>query len=818
MEKTRSHFRVSSALKNIIGKDLIVDNFVAIFELVKNSFDANAVNVEVEFTRITKSSDARKIVIRDDGKGMDLDDIENKWLFVAYSAKKEGTEDYRDEIKSQRVYAGAKGIGRFSCDRLGQKLNIYSRRSPNQNYSKLSVDWQDFELDMKDNFDNIGVVYEEVSDCPYPFDVGTVLEISDLRTNWNNQNLLQLRQSLEKLINPSQDNGRSPFSINLIAKDYLEYDKEQVELGNEFNVINGHVKNFLFEKLELKTTRIDVSISPDGKFITTELYDRGLFVYRLVEELNNEISYVLKNINFHLFSMNQSSKSLFTKYMGVRPVQFGSVFVYKNGFRIHPIGEVGRGDVFGLDGRKQQGTSRYFGTRDLVGRIEINGVNDYLTEASSRDGGLERNNAFYILSDFFKTNVLKRLERYAIDVVKYGSVNDIDISSFVDEISDEKALEFIDSLTRGENIVDVSFNPDIFTVVHNASEKSLKSLLKNLSKIAVSANNDDLNKEISKIESRISDFSKLAYDADLEAEREKKARIRAENLARKEAEIARAEALRAEEQTKIAESESRRANQEAEKTKLVEKEIAFVKEKAEKVTKESLFLRSMVSSDIDNVVALHHHIGIAAGTIENYVRSVSKKIKSGKPVTTDTFLSVLDEISFVARQITSTTRFATKANFNLEAELIKANLYDYIREYILNICQGMIKVDGDYRTNIKFIWDELDVTDFVTEFRPLEIAMVLDTLINNSVKAKAKKIKLTPIIDKNSIFIEFLDDGKGIKKSIRKEVFDMGFTTSKGSGLGLHHAKSIMTKIKGDIELLDDDQNRAKFLLTFNRG
>ncbi|CAH6804312.1 Histidine kinase [Vibrio chagasii] len=818
MEKTKSHFRVSSALKNIIGKDLIVDNFVAIFELVKNSFDANAVNVEVEFSKVIENIDDSKIVIKDDGKGMDLDDIENKWLFVAYSAKKEGTEDYRDEIKSQRVYAGAKGIGRFSCDRLGQKLIIYSRRSSHDNFSKLSVDWQDFELDMKDNFDNIGVVYEEVSECPYLLEVGTVLEISNLRSSWNEQKLLQLRQSLEKLINPSQDNGRSPFSINLIAKDYIEHDKEQVENGDDFKVINGRVKNFLFEKLELKTTRIDVSISQDGKHIITELFDRGLFVYKLTEELDSEYSHVLRNINFHLFSMNQSSKSLFTKYMGVRPVQFGSVFVYKNGFRVHPIGEVGRGDVFGLDGRKQQGTSRYFGTRDLVGRIEINGVNDYLTEASSRDGGLERNDAFYILSDFFKSNVLKRLERYAIDVVKYGSVNDIDISSFADEISDEKALEFIDSLTRGENIIDVSFNPDIFTVVHNSSEKSLRSLLKNLSKIAVGANNDDLNKEISKIESRISEFSKLAYDADLEAEREKKARIRAENLARKEAEIARTESLRAEEQTKIAKSESQRANQEAEKAKIVEKEIVAVKEKAEQVTKESLFLRSIVSSDIDNVVALHHHIGIAAGTIENYVRSVSKKIKSGKPVTTDTFLSVLDEISFVARQITSTTRFATKANFNLEAELINANLYDYIREYVLNICQGMIKVDGDYRNNIEFVWNEASDSEFVTEFRPLEIAMVLDTLINNSVKAKAKKITLTPVVDKGYISLEFLDDGKGIKKSIRKDVFEMGFTTSKGSGLGLHHAKSIMTKIKGNIELLDDDENRAKFLLTFNRG
>jgi hypothetical protein len=36
------HFGISSALKRVIGRDLITDEFVAIFEFVKNSFDAQA--------------------------------------------------------------------------------------------------------------------------------------------------------------------------------------------------------------------------------------------------------------------------------------------------------------------------------------------------------------------------------------------------------------------------------------------------------------------------------------------------------------------------------------------------------------------------------------------------------------------------------------------------------------------------------------------------------------------------------------------------------------------------------------------------------
>lgn len=78
--------RVSSKLKDLIGRDLITDDFVAVFELVKNSFDAHASNVRLYF-------DDNKIVIADNGKGMSHDAILKRWLFLAYSAKRDGTED-----------------------------------------------------------------------------------------------------------------------------------------------------------------------------------------------------------------------------------------------------------------------------------------------------------------------------------------------------------------------------------------------------------------------------------------------------------------------------------------------------------------------------------------------------------------------------------------------------------------------------------------------------------------------------------------------------------------------------------------------------
>lgn len=123
-------FKISSGLKDIIGKDLITDDYVAIFELVKNSYDAHAKKVVITF-------ETNSIRIVDNGKGMSFNDLQDKWLFVAYSAKRDGSEDadiikndsYRDKIKNKRYYAGAKGIGRFSCDRLGKRLILTTKTS-----------------------------------------------------------------------------------------------------------------------------------------------------------------------------------------------------------------------------------------------------------------------------------------------------------------------------------------------------------------------------------------------------------------------------------------------------------------------------------------------------------------------------------------------------------------------------------------------------------------------------------------------------------------------------------------------------------------
>ena len=137
-DKKELHFDVSTGLKRVLGSELITDDEVAIFELVKNSFDAGATSVHLYF-------DEENIVVADNGLGMSYDDLHDKWLFVAYSAKREGRtkKDFRD-VAAERHFAGSKGIGRFSSDRLGQEILLQTRPKGGKSATvhRLIVNWQ----------------------------------------------------------------------------------------------------------------------------------------------------------------------------------------------------------------------------------------------------------------------------------------------------------------------------------------------------------------------------------------------------------------------------------------------------------------------------------------------------------------------------------------------------------------------------------------------------------------------------------------------------------------------------------------------------
>jgi hypothetical protein len=371
------HFDVSTGLKTVLGRNLITDDEVAVFELVKNSFDAGAKSVQLYF-------DSERIVIADDGSGMSETDITDKWLFVAYSAKREPNArgaDFRDVAADRRHYAGSYGIGRFSSDRLGGEIVLQTRPTKTGTVHKLTIDWLRFEKDDKEHFERIPVEYEETVEFELPSELrkfastlknGTVIELKELRRKWNRSRLLALKSSLAKLINPFGDET-DRFSIVITAPEESAEDEEVTAKARKLSekplpkdIVNGRVGNFIFSALQEKTTFITVAIDDDQ--IITSLTDRGELIYK-IREPNVYSNLGKSGFRCELYYLNQSAKVTFARRVGLPSIQFGSVFLFRNGFRVYPVGEDGD-DWFGFNRRKQQGYSRFLGTREVIGRVD----------------------------------------------------------------------------------------------------------------------------------------------------------------------------------------------------------------------------------------------------------------------------------------------------------------------------------------------------------------------------------------------------------------------------------------------------------------
>ena len=384
------HFKVSSGLKDIIGKDLITNELVAIFELVKNGYDADATEINLII-----NSYENYIIIQDNGKGMNRDDIENKWLFVAHSEKKD----------SDKVYAGSKGIGRFSCDRLGTKLKLISHKD--EEASELKIDWGEFEKDSLTKFEELDVTYTslDVVEDRFIQKSGTILNISNLRDTWDLNRVNKVIEALQRLVNPFVDDGKIKINVKYISS------------SSGIAELDEYISNNVASVLDKKTIYIECEIKE--KEISITLYDQEKIIYSFKIENNT----ILKDIYFKIYYLSTAAKNNFTRIMKTTPKDYGSIFLYKNNFRIFPYGEVDF-DAFGLNLRKTQGFNRYLGHRELLGWINITDSENHFNEVTSRERGFVTNSYTIEFEKVYMELVHRPLESY-MQLINFGN-SDID--------------------------------------------------------------------------------------------------------------------------------------------------------------------------------------------------------------------------------------------------------------------------------------------------------------------------------------------------------------------------------------------------------
>lgn len=722
-------FKISSELKNIIGQDLIVNDQVAIFELVKNSYDAHATRVDIIF-------EENKIIIKDNGKGMSLDDLTNKWLFVAYSAKKNKKEDdelksddrykdYRNKINLKRGFAGAKGIGRFSADKIGKNLKLITKNIKASNAHQLEVNWEDFEKNSQKEFVEIGVNHTQLPSNKYQnFNHGVILELSNLKSEWDNGKIEVLKKSLSKLINP--------FEINT--------NNFQIYITKQDSVVSKKISNDLVDVLTLKTTKLEITITKDK--IKSELTDRGTLIYS-IEECNNY--QYLKHTSIILLYLNTKAKINFTRLMKIKAVNFGNIMLYNNGFRVYPYGE-SNDDSLDIDRRHQQGHSRYLSTRNLIGSINVNEYSDEFKEKTSRDSGLIETNGYDELYNVFWDKALKRLEKYVVGV--QWSLNEIirnqdgdsDTFSLLDNTtSQSKIIELITKLVDKDKVRVKNFDANFINLFNN--QKPSEVIISKLSKIAHDADNQELIDRINETKKIV---TKLEKD-----------------------------------------------------NRFLEKEITRGQEKTEElnqnletVKKQNIFQRSLIGTEKEQILGLQHQIRHSSSRISRNTKLLLKSFKYSLTEQQKKYLSV---ITSEANKVNSIANFVTKANFNMTTKEIEVDLVSFIREYV----EELYLSDGKFIDKSKI---QLNITvssnEFVIKIRPLEITTLIDNFIQNSTKAKAKNIEFKFNVEKNIFDMFVKDDGIGIKKENIDKIFDFGFTTTDGSGMGLNSIKKTIDDIE----------------------
>ncbi len=716
------HFRVSSGLKNIIGRELINDKYIAIFELVKNSYDAGAENVAIRFEEL--GTPAATITIQDDGSGMCKEDIINKWLFVAYSEKR--NPSYRDRIK--RSVAGAKGVGRFSCDRLGQTVVLESKTETENLRHRISIRWSDFEKNSLDNFTDIDVQYSNTLDGSS--NSGTSIIISELRENWDRSDLLSLKKALTQMVNPSATSDYDHFEISLLVPSEKENDFKEKE---ERNRINGVIKNNVFTLLDEKTTKITVRISSDGKEITTELTDRGTYLFKTIEK--NEFS--LRDVYCELFFLNRAAKLNFARVMGVDSINYGSVFVYKNGFRIYPYGEPGQ-DFFDIDERKQQGYKRFLGTRELIGRLVINGDYNKLTETSSRNNGFINSPHLVELRLFFYEYVLKPLEKYVVHVVQWG-----DTDSFLDAAKDKKVFNDIPQIikkvktrTKAEAYLSIEYNKELPHILSRYKSESSKAI-ESLRELASASNNDDLVKQAEKVEKQTKDLEKRAHEAHLEAQ--------------------------------SSQDKLDKATAELEATK---KQVGLLDARADLTAKEAIDAMHIMKGYADTIDSLLAEVFDAA-------RDVGIDISVLRPL--------LDSIGQVCEKIMNSYNIVMRTNYSAGSDNSHDDVVQFVSDYITSLTQPL---------SIRIV--NLQTGNKRVRFNPLELSIVLDNIVSNSYKANANNLVLTFEDNEYGLLLRCSDDGYGLNPSANpSRLFEPGYSTTNGSGIGLSTIKKYIEKAGG---------------------
>lgn len=273
---------------------------------------------------------------------------------------------------------------------------------------------------------------------------------------------------------------------------------------------------------------------------------------------------------------------------------------------------------------------------------------------------------------------------------------------------------------------------------------------------------------------------------------------------RREAELARKTA----EREKI---EAQQKQRQAEVAKEVEREKRLVTEQELKITsKQALFLRKLTNPKFENATEALHAMYTESDSIELSINSISQILNEYQA--TDIIAEVDEDIygiTISAQKIKKIYDLAFSADFRLSDQTQSFILQEFIEQYI----KDLLKPTKDRYSKIKFKYQPEKILTNKIKFNTAELGLVVDNLVNNSFKAGASNIDLDFYTNGIYTVMEFKDDGEGLSSAIitPDRIFELGYTTTESTGVGLSHVKRVMEENGGYIKL--HEKNERGFCL-----
>lgn len=476
--KVRVALRANSHVLRLLGEELIGDDGLAIFELVKNGYDADAKLVAVT---INFKGTIQTIEVEDDGVGMSLEDIQSKWLVLATDSKRGAAQRVRSSI-FHRLPLGEKGVGRVAAFKLGRKLTLVTRKKGSKE-CVLSIDLDKL-IGQGAFLDQLSVEVEE-REAAVVFrgsHTGTKIEIGDLyRTAWERGDLRKLNRLVTSLSSPfeTKDSFAVALSVPGREKDLEgmfgpDDFKDQAVWEFAFDIDqDGFSWDYKFKPPLWKSVvgrsasaKNDVLLLDDGE---AEVVGKGeeattVFKQDLLKGIGpikgviygyHQRPEVLKAIG------NQTQlKKWLSDQTGVR--------VYRDNVRVFNYGEP-TDDWLGLNIRRINRPGDRFGTNSLVAAVSLDLEQSYLLKEKTNREGFDGGGAFPRFRQLV-FSAFERFEREAIDDRK--KLDDV-IRGKGTPVAPVRFLDAMDTLKAGVKSKDI---PKTFQREIDAIEKEYTEL------------------------------------------------------------------------------------------------------------------------------------------------------------------------------------------------------------------------------------------------------------------------------------------------------------------------------------------------------